>query len=219
MDFAPCIKCGTTPRPEDQKGFTIACPGCGCIQKLPVCKLFAPKGPVALPKNCSITENDSALVLTRGWWSASRHLLSLVLALTADAGIFIFAWAFGWTMRPDLYVYAAIYLLVALLINYYAVVMAINKTTIRVALQEISIVNGPLPWQGCITMPIREIRMLSWDEDNAHPRRSTITTYSICAFKQGGERHGLLKDINSVDEARFLEQEMTRFLGIKEAAV
>jgi hypothetical protein len=94
-----------------------------------------------------------------------------------------------------------------------------NTTCVSLDAQELSISHGPLPWAG-LRMQRSVFRQLYCKQVvSNNSKDSTSTTYNLMAVLNNGEERKLLGSLNDVAEARFLEQQLERRLGIVDQEV
>jgi hypothetical protein len=99
---------------------------------------------------------------------------------------------------------------------------AINRTTLTVTRGTLRYRHGPLPWSGNRTLPVAAIEQLyCW----AKERRARgggereVRHYQVHALLRDGTRFRLLRLLDQLEQAQYVEQQIERYLGISDAPV
>jgi len=103
---------------------------------------------------------------------------------------------------------------------YYALATWINKTHIYVSKNAIEIKHKPLPWFGnkrIVTKNIKQLYSKKQISSSTSSSRSTIS-YHLRVVSIGEDDMRLLK-VENAEQALFLEQEIEKYLGIKDLRV
>jgi hypothetical protein len=95
----------------------------------------------------------------------------------------------------------------------------LNRTTIVVTEGSISIAHAPIPWSGNRVIPTASLRQLYCEDVITRGKNGPNHTFSLNAVIDGGRKLTLLSKLETPDQARFIEQEVERFLGIVDAPV
>jgi hypothetical protein len=222
----------------------MKCPSCGagiadnssvceyCQQSitLPAQPTPAPSGgprlPAARPAKFQI--EDDLRTLTISWrWLHPRVFFLLPFAIAWNA--FLVGWysMAGGGMASMPFGFRLIFLIfpighvaVGLGLIYAVATMLLNRTWVRLADEQLTVEHGPLPWPG-MTIPIAEISQLFVKFGG--PRRAdgvpTSIAYSLEAQLKDGSTRTLLKYVQDVEEARYLEQTLEKRLNIEDARV
>ncbi|GIK43455.1 MAG: hypothetical protein BroJett011_72880 [Chloroflexota bacterium] len=177
---------------------------------------------VVKPKRMQIETLGGDMKITRRWFSPVVFFL-IPFCLLWNGFILVFGFgsflaadqggigAFGLCLLP--------HLAVGLFLAYFALASLVNVTEIKINTGEFSTRHGPLPWLGNRRLAASDITQVYCKEKVRHRRRSTSVTYEVHAVTPANTTEKLLTGLNEPEEALFLEQEIERFLGIKDRPV
>jgi hypothetical protein len=104
-------------------------------------------------------------------------------------------------------------------LTYYTVAGFLNRTVVEVSHEGLRIYHTPLPWFGNKTIPVSDLAQLYREEVVSRENRSTRVTYQLSAVSKESKKIKLLGGIETADVALFLEQEIEKWLGIKDVKV
>jgi predicted Zn finger-like uncharacterized protein len=173
---------------------------------------------VPRPNNIVIEQTGTEIVFSWRWFTVSFVFVALFAVFWNG---FMAVW-FGiaimsriWTMAA----FGSLHAAVGLFIAYMAIAGFVNTTRVRVGMGEISIAHGPLPWRGNRTLETASIAQLYTKENLSRNRRSSSLTYEVHAATRDGRSVKLLSGLETSEQALFLEQEIERYLQIKNIPV
>jgi hypothetical protein len=172
---------------------------------------------VPLPERFQLEPTIDGLRI-RWRWFAWVHIFIAIFAIFWNG--FVFSWM-GITLFTEMWgfsLFGTIHLLVGLGLAYFALTGFINSTTIDVNAMEIRVKNGPLPWPGK-ELASPTIAQLYTKERISRGRRSTSVSYEVHAVTGEGRHEKLLGGLHDTEQALFLEQEIERYLGLKDRPV
>jgi hypothetical protein len=95
----------------------------------------------------------------------------------------------------------------------------LNRTTILAELGFLTIQHHPLPWSGSKQMMTDQIDQLYCKEKVSHSKNGTNYSYEVHAALRDGGQVKLLSGLDVADQALFIEQQLERYLGIKDRSV
>ena len=104
-------------------------------------------------------------------------------------------------------------------VTYYALTGWFNVTDITATRQDITVKHKPLPWLGNKTINARDIKQLYGKEKVTTNRNSTSVSYEIHVITHSGADTTLVTGLETSQQALFIEQEIEKFLNIKNAPV
>lgn len=167
-----------------------------------------------LPKGISIVSSAGELVISRRWY---RHkyipiaFFGLIWGGVLTAGLFddLSSWIFligphGW---------------VAVGFIYYALAGLLNTTLIRVNPSQLKISHGPVPSLGNRRLDPKFIDQLYVKRHTHRHKNSTSYTFQVHVKTNDGRSNKLLENLETPEQALFVEQEIERFLGIRDEPV
>lgn len=105
---------------------------------------------------------------------------------------------------------------IGILILYTVLAGYLNKTVVSVSSKLLTVQHGSLPWPGNKQLYPTSITQIYCKEHISHGRRSVSYTYQVHAVTTPGTDDILLRDLERSEQAHFIEQEIERFLGIKD---
>lgn len=239
LQFANPVRIGPG-RPSPYNGGMSTCPNCpsaleeaGALLKCPACNIYltpssvqtaAEENPVELEEQVKAPVRLPAKIRL----NRATHGLEMKWAWSRTAG-----WAFGlfalfWNgfigfalmdtsglMRVFLLPFVA----VGLGLAYLALGCALNSSTLRVNTRELSVATGPIPF-GTKTWGNDVIKQLYCQEYQAgHVGGKPIMRYKVMMLIDGKKPEELVSDLEQLEEALYIEQEVEKTLKIKDRAV
>lgn len=177
---------------------------------------------VARPKRMQIENLGGEMKITRRWFSP---VLFFLIPVCLFWNGFIVVFGFGSFLAADQGGGGAFslcllpHLAAGLFLAYFALASVINVTEVKINPAEFSVRHGPLPWLGNKRLAASDITQVYCKERVSRGRRSTSVTYEVDAVTPANTTEKLLTGLNEPEEALFLEQEIERFLGVKDRPV
>lgn len=225
MDIT-CKRCGVRIPAEDVNIDSMAakCRSCNAVFSiadqlaLPGGPAPAPRGEVPLPERFVVERPGGALRVSWRWFTPAAFIFAafglfwsvficvwIATVLTAGAGAFA--------------LFGGIHAIVGAVLVYTAAAMFLNTTSVEASYGSVAVRHGPLPWPGNLSLPTDGLRQIYGLERLRRSRRNTSTTYDLQAVKADGAAVALIRGLTSAEQALYLEQEIERFLGIKDSPV
>ncbi len=172
---------------------------------------------IGLPKGLSMENTEHELRIRRRWFSALTVILT-GFAVFWDT--FIIAW-FLIALNGGEYGMAAagsLHALVGLGITYFVLAGYLNTTLVAVNRENLIIYHAPLPWPGTKTLASSDVTQL-YCKSVRSGSRSRSYSYEVRALLADGRDVKLLSGLTEDVQALFIEQEVERYLKIKDAPV
>lgn len=223
-----CKSCGAPLASENvvEHLAMARCSHCGAVMALegmagwPAKHSGEPKSrpPVPMPLGIRVTHPSGQLEISRRWYSHGLWFLAFFCVFWNG---FMVVWHWlalsqgAWFMS----VFGLLHTAVGIGILYVTLAGFLNTTVIRVRYGELSIQSGPIPFPGNTTLRADEIEQLYAKERRAHSNNGDSYRYEVHAVKRDGHQQLLLKGLNEVEQALFIEQQLEQFLGIKDRPV
>ncbi len=225
MDIT-CKRCGASIPADDINLQTMAakCRSCDAVfsivDQVPAADGWAAPArlDVPLPERFTVERPAGGLRIRWRWFSPAAIFLAIFavfwngfvcawmgIALAAGAGAFA--------------LFGTLHALVGLLVAYGAVTMFVNSTQVEANYGTLTVRHGPLPAFGNKDLPRDSLRQLYCVERVRRTRSGSSASYELQAVKADGSSVGVLKGIENAEQALYLEQELERFLGIRDEAV
>lgn len=101
---------------------------------------------------------------------------------------------------------------------YLTIASFLNRTTVRVEGGILSVRTAPLPWPGNVSVEVAQVRQLFVVEHGYRGRNKRLT-YDVCAVMADTKNRVIVRSLNSVAEARFLEAALERHLRLVDQRV
>lgn len=174
--------------------------------------------PVPRPADILIENTGTDIRFTRRWFGPTYIFLALFAVFWNG---FMAVW-FGIAIVSRLWpmaLFGTLHAAIGLFVAYLALAGFLNSTVIRVGLGEIEVKHGPLPWFGNRRLETVSIAQLYSKEVVSRSRRSTSVSHEVHLATRDGRHIKLLSGLESSEQALYLEQEIERYLGIKDQAV
>ena len=180
---------------------------------------FIPDQHVPQPKCVNVQLDFEALTITYRWWSPNLVFL-LIFTLAWDSSIFfmheIISVSPPWLEILIPCIYAAI----GIWLTYRTIASFINRTTIAVNRQRLSVAKGPLPWFGDKLIEIARISQLySSRERDLSNLFGLVSRYQLNLILHDETERKLLSCLPTPDVAFFVEQSIEEYLHIKNRPV
>lgn len=172
-----------------------------------------------MPSNVSVNDHGTGLTLTYRWYSP-RYIFLFLFCIFWDG--FLFVWyhqAFSTNAPLASILFPLIHVAVGIGITYYTIAGFLNKTIVEVSREGLTIYHTPLPWFGNKTVPVTDIAQLYREEIISQSNNRTRVSYRLSAVSKDNKKIKLLGGIETADIALFLEQEIEKWLGIKDVKV
>ena len=181
-----------------------------------------PRPLVEMPKRMSVVQAGSRFTLIYRWLSI-QHFIALAFCIVWNG--FLLDWYEEVTLDDfatfDLMAYfPLLHVAVGIALAYYALSGFVNRTRIVVTRSEITVRNGPLPWLGNRTLPSGEVDQLYIRERTGRGADGgSRTTYRVHVRTKSGYEKPLVTGLSTREQARYIEQEIERYLEIPDQRV
>jgi hypothetical protein len=175
----------------------------------------SPTAPIALPKGVEMTRDGGQLHLVRRWvpWPT-----------TVITGCFLAFFFYQPVMSVVLHgnLVPLIFLVFTLPFLYVFAVMVLNRTHLTVGYGKLVITSKPVPlpkipgWVPSLSLEGAKVKQIYAKE--VRGSKGSIS-YELCAKLDGAEDVRLMSSMGDLAQARFIEQEVEKFLNIRNVAV
>jgi hypothetical protein len=173
---------------------------------------------VGLPEKLELQKFSDYIHISRKWFGY-KIIFMTIFALFWN----IFLLNFYANMEKDADVFAKIFPLIHVVvgigISYYALAGWFNKSNIFVSKERIEINHKPIPWFGHKKIKSSELKQLYSKENVSNNRNNTTVTYEVHAILHNGTNTKLISDLDTSEQALYIEQEIEKYLGIKDSLV
>lgn len=173
------------------------------------------------PRSIRVDDFGAELRLSRRWFNSSAFgLLIFTLFLSAMVGAFLglFIQGFARGTPPPLLalVLIAPFFVIALSLAYITLAMFLNKTVVIATSSSLTTRHGPLRMRRSVSVSASNVEQVF--VKRSAPNNSNAT-YEVWARMVDDEDRELIADIPDFKAARYIEQEIERFLGLPDLPV
>lgn len=177
------------------------------------------------PKQIELIDTGSELAIRWRWFSHAVWFL-VVFCLFWD-GFLVLWYSIGlaqlWGRNADfgavvMLLFPVIHLAIGVGLTYFVISTFVNRTSLLVALGQLEIKHGPLPWPGNCVINVVDIEQFFCVEKFGS-RKSRQSSFELHVLLRSGEKKKLLSAITEEEFALFLEQTLETHLGIEDRPV
>ena len=178
------------------------------------------RAPAPLPVGFAVSDHAGTLSVVWRWFQ-TKHLLMLGFCVAWDSFlVFWYATAFTqpdapWLMR----VFPVAHVAVGVALSYATVAGLLNRTRITVDAAQLRVRHGPMPWLPQPTLARRDIEQLYVTREVSRGKNGVSVTFSVRAVTRDHRGLLLVKGLDQLDQALWLEQEIERHLGLRDRPV
>ncbi len=166
------------------------------------------------PAGITVVEGPSPSV---SWSWRTAAVLFLILWCTIWDGILLVMFTTSLASGDyEILLFGSIHALVGVGVTWLTVASLVNRTTIALSADELTVEHGPVPWWGNRAVARGEIAQIYVTEVRGN---KGSRTYSLFAEVERGHRVPLASGIASVGRARFLEDWLEQRLGLADRPV
>jgi hypothetical protein len=191
-------------------------------------RLKAPRddeGEVPIPERFNVMRTANELTVKWRWFRV-QHLFLLFFVIAWDS--FLLFWYFGFP--SDLggllfKIFPIAHVAVGVGLTYYVITGFVNRTLISAQRGLLRVSHGPLPWRGNHNIRREDIKQL-FVTDQQHRRTdrdtnvvTTMTSFDLCALLESGKELRLLRRLETLAQARYLERTFEQHLGIDDRRI
>ncbi|MDM7862309.1 hypothetical protein QTP81_17005 [Alteromonas sp. ASW11-36] len=173
---------------------------------------------IGLPDKIQLEKHLNYIHITRKWFGI-QFVFFTAFAVFWNA--FLFYFYAGMDEDTDNFTrfLPILHVIAGIAISYYAIAGWVNKSHIFVSKQMLEIQHKPLPWIGNKQFRATDLKQLYAKEKISNNRNGTHVTYEVHAILTNGKNAKLLGGLDSSEQALYIEQEIEKYLGIKDTAV
>lgn len=173
---------------------------------------------IGKPKNFVVERSSYGLQIVRSWFTPMVIFLTFFCIVWNG---FMAAW-FITAIKSKQYfmvLFGSLHGVVGLGLFYGVLAGYINKTYIRISNGSINITHRPLPWLGRKNIPRQDLKQLYSKETIRQGKNGQYYRYYVEAITNKGENIRLIGNLDSSEEALFIEQEIEKYLKIEDQSV
>lgn len=228
-----CIRCGALLRPEDADAArgTARCRACGeafnFAERTTGAKTehAAPAAAtdevLARPPQMSVDHQGRRLVIRWRWFTPAYLFMALFCVGWDSFLIFWYSIAFRSHNAPWLMiVFPVVHVAVGVGLTYSVLCGFLNRTTLEITPDWLTIRHGPLPWAGNRQLAAAQLRQpfceRSMSRNGMNANRTTAATiYQVSAVLNDGSKVKLIGGLRELTDARYLERQIELAMSIK----
>ena len=222
-----CAKCGSLLRAEDVNLDALLgkCRACNEVFSIADQAPFTPlmarklKTDVAMPSKFRVEGDVSGLTISYRWFTPAAFFLLFFCIGWDSFLVFWYAMALGHGAGPMQWiaiVFPIAHVAVGVGLSWLVLAMFLNTTTIRVNYEQLTIRSGPVPFFGNKRLAAADIQQLYCDESVTRNENTTSRQFLVNVRTIDGRKIKLITGLNERDQALFIEQQIERFLDIKD---
>ncbi len=238
MQALQCKSCGAAMRAAsfDRRLGVVVCDHCGAIFDLtrrsdratsaPELE-SAPRGPaptrapVALPDRFRVDSGPGGMLVVSWRWFQLPMLFLLFFAIAWDSFLlFWYAMAFTQADAPwIMVVFPIAHVAAGVAITYGAIAGLVNRTRVLCSADTLKVRHGPLPWFPRPTIAVADLEQLYVERKVNHSKQSTTVTWNLLAVTRSHKGLPVVKGLDTMQQALWLEQELEQKLDIRDRPV
>lgn len=171
------------------------------------------------PQNVTVETKFDSLNIQYRWWSP-KYFFLLVFCIAWDSFL-IFWYSMVSQGAPWIMILFPIgHVAVGVGLTYYTIAGFINRSSITIDQQWLTVTHGPLPWMGNQRIERIKVEQLYTEESRSQTSRGgTSLSYILNIVLRNNEKLKLLGGLYSPDVALFIEQTIEEYLHIENKAV
>ena len=172
-----------------------------------------------IPKHITMEYGSDGLHLVYRWFNAGHIALAIFCFVWDGFLVFWYSVAFREGSPLVMLVFPLLHVAVGVALTYTALAGFYNKTVVTVGMGKLSIHHTPIPWPGNQTLDAADLKQLYSEEHIIRGKNGTRTVYRLNAVTQNDRKIKLISNMESPEEARFLERKVEEQLGIRDTPV
>jgi hypothetical protein len=224
-----CKGCGALIRAEsvDLKAMAAKCQSCNAAfsiaDQVALADGSAPKARSEVPRPEPFTVEYLGGTLCIKWrWYKPTAIILAAFTLTWEGVVFVFIIPSVGSGGDDFSVKLSIlFTVIGIVLAYFTLTTFVNKTRIDVNTNALTVRYGPIPSVRGLSLPRDSLRQFYCVKQlyGSRNRSSARTYYHLQALNADGLAITVIRNLQDAEEALYLEQELERFLGIKDELV
>jgi len=215
-----CEKCGAEIGAENIniQEMTAVCSKCNNVFKINNIAEEKEKIDYELPKGVEIREEFGELIIERKWYTVAAFLL-VFFCIIWDVPIFIVTGTVLYDKQLIGLLSLTIPLVVGISITYLCIALFINKTKIRVSRFDVDITVYPIPFGKRKVFDRRNFKQFYTKENRRYSKRTVSISYDLYGIDKNGKRIELLVGMHSLEQVKYIEQQIEKYLNIDDEYV
>ena len=170
-----------------------------------------------IPENMSLREQDSSLEFEYRWYKP-KYIAFLIAG--PFCAYFLIKSKYIAGDFQQLTIPALVLIFCALYIFYYSLARVLNTTFIHVTKEKISVRHGPLPFKRNLELKKDDVTQLYVArQKGVNKYYLLVVTYQVNVILKNGSVITLVKGLDMLQQARFIENKIEDYLNITDVAV
>lgn len=219
----------------DRRLAIVTCHHCGAIYDLTKRRVLEaqpeeeteplPRAPAAMPERFTVVEEPRELTITWRWFRPSVFFL---LFFTIAWNGFLLVWygaALGISVGGGgaaslcMILFPLGHVAVGIGLTYLVAAVFLNKTIVTVDSLALQVRHTPLPWYPAPKIPVDDLEQLFIKQKVRHTKSGPTSRFELRAVTRNETSKVVLKQLEEVEQALWLEQAIEDRLGIRDRAV
>lgn len=215
-----CEKCGAEIGAENIniQEMTAVCSKCNNVFKINNIAEEKEKIEYEMPKGIEIREEFGELIIERKWYTVAAVVLAFFCVIWDSMTVF-FVGSIISNKQWFALLFLSGHLAAGIFLTYLCISMFINKTKIRVSNLDMEITVYPLPWGRKKKLNSYDFKQFYTKEHISHTKNGVKVTYELYGIVENGTRVKLLKGIDSLEQVKYIEQQIEKYLNIEDEYV
>lgn len=173
------------------------------------------------PEGIRIQGGRNSVRVTRKWYS-HKYLPMLLFCCFWD-GFLVFWYGIAFSSGAPLIfkIFPIFHVLIGVGLTYTTLAGLLNRTYLDLDANELAVWHEPLPWNGEVTLPTREVKQLFVKQTakKVKSEHESGIQYELHAVMQTGGTKMVLGGLESPEIPLYLEQQMEKWLRLEDQAV
>lgn len=174
---------------------------------------------VGLPAKMKLVPDGMGLIITRRWFGWQTIFLTVFAIFWDSFLVFWYAIVAKEGAGLVFVLFPIFHVIAGVVITYLALAGWLNTTRVSINFEKITVISGPLPFLNNRAVESSAIRQLYSKERITRSRNGTTSHYDVHAILADERNIKLAGGLESSEQAVFLEQEIEKYLGIKDVPV
>lgn len=197
------------------------CHQCGAVHRIevPTPPVARPAAPVsARPERFDV--RDDAVGYSATWTWRTPAVWFLIPFTLFWNGFMVVWYSIALTQgEPLMAAFGTVHLAIGLGLAYYVATQLVNRTTIELTVDRLTVAHAPLWWPGARQLERSSISQLYVVEVVRTNKGRHSYTWTLMAVGSDGVGRELVTGLRTLEEGRYLEQTLEKKLGIADRAV
>lgn len=180
------------------------------------------RAPAALPESFDVQRGTGDRLRVRWRWFRPVALF-LVFFCVAWDGFLVTWYSIGFAADGAVpllfFVFPLAHVAVGVGLTYWTAAMLVNRTTVSVTHSELKVSHGPLPWFPSPRIPVNDLEQLYVERVVRHNKNTTTVRFKVMAVTRTHRGRQLIRGLEQLNQALWLEQEIEEVLGIRDRPV